>query len=1111
MCNQNALPTAITGSERDRGMNAKIVDGQIILQREITATQIAQALHQAGGKLIEPTDEQRLIIESRHFGPSVIIAGAGSGKTETMSQRVLWLVANEVVAPQEILGLTFTRKAAGELSIRIRKRLRQLRKVGLLPPDPSTGLARDISVEVSTYHSYAGRTLVEHGIRMGIDADSEPLGEAAAWQLTSRIVNSFTDVDHEIVHKPDYIVEAVMTLSGELGEHAKTVSDIRNYLQENLARFEAVTNGSNEAIRDAVLTAKERLAILPMVEKVDQLRLESGQLTFNDQMSYAAKLVESVPEIGGIERSKYRVVLLDEYQDTSYSQVRFLSALFGGGHAVTAVGDPNQAIYGWRGASAETLGTFSQHFGGECREYDLLTTWRNEEKILEFANIVVGKIAELSLNQNSQQNSQKIAVKPLVARPGAGSGFLTCGLYSTVTEEAEAIADYFAAMWNHPERIARLEDDRSSFAVLVRVKAYIPLIESALRDRGIPTEVVGVGGLIHIPEIADIVALLRTISFPDSGTSLARLLVGPRLALGPKDLAALGSYSRTIAQSSHSRRSERLEEILENGAESPVEAEDFAIGSIIEAMEVIDAAPSQDFSPEGLRRLKEFAGDLTALRRELTGSITDVIIEAERFLKLDTEVLVRDGWKNGRRHLDKFLDEAAAFQRTGGTIANFLQWLETAEKREGGLKPATVTVNNRAAQILTVHAAKGAEWDVVAVPGLLKDVFPNQTRSSSWTKYPGALPISFRGDHLQFQDFEFPQGDDAIKASVVKKSLDTFNDHWKAKHYLEELRLGYVAFTRAKTHLFCTATWFREGKEAVDPSILFDLLHTYLEDSDPEAILSDIDKPEENPNIANPKSAIWPITSSRATLIQESALLVKKASPLDVESAIATETDPEKLSLLHDANSLVVELARRRSQEIIYLPDRLSVSSLINLKSNPDEMALNLRRPMPRHTDLFAKRGTEFHLWIERHFGSQTLFDEDLFDPMAKEDFTLKELQDKWLASSWGTRSPISVEEGFETVISGVVLRGRIDAVYRVGDQYEVVDWKTGRIKEGEDLNTASIQLAMYRLAYSKQHGIPIENIRAAFHYVADNQTIYRDNLSSEEEIEAIIGSIELI
>ena len=1085
-------------------MATRIVNGLIEIDREVTSLQIAEALAAINGKLIKPTDEQRAIIESRHFGPTVIIAGAGSGKTETMSQRVLWLVANGVVTPDQILGLTFTRKAAGELATRIRKRLVQLRSAGLIPGHGEHSKYLDIAVDVSTYHSYAGKVLSEHGIRIGIDTDGEPLGEAAAWQLTYSVVNSFTEVDSEIYHKPDYIVDAVMTLSGELGEHNKSVDDVRQFLHDFAAQLSAITGKLNDAVRSALEVISERIAILPMVEKLDEHRLRTGQLTFNDQMSYAAKLAEQTPELSEIERAKYKVVLLDEYQDTSYAQVRFLSSLFGNGHAVTAVGDPNQAIYGWRGASAETLSSFAATFGGRCEKFPLLTTWRNDQSILDFSNRIIEHISDTA--------GRSFDVEALRARPDAKEGHLACGLYVTPSDEAAAIADYFAALWKDPNDSSIPLDEHLTFAVLVRVKAYIPLIELALRERNIPTEVLGVGGLIHIPEIADIIALLRLVTYPDAGTALARLLVGPRLALGAKDIHALGRYSREIARRTNSKRSDRLEEILEFGSEANLDANDFAIGSIIEALELIDEADPSEFSSEGLARLKEFARELKAVRRTMTGSITDKIQIAERFLRLDVETLVRDGWQNGRRHLDKFMDEAAAFARTGGTISAFLTWLETAEKREGGLKPTSVTANKSAVQILTVHGAKGSEWDVVAVPGLLKGVFPNSgAASTSWIKYPGSLPIRFRGDSNQFQDFLFPSGDDALKAPRVKDALDTFEDAQKARHKLEELRLGYVAFTRAKSHLLCTASWFRDGKSAVEQSELFTMLYQFLEERDSTAIISTCDKPDENPALLEPRTASWPQPSSRQKIIQDSAELVSASEALDLDAAIEDELDPIKNNILHDAKALIEELARARQPEIVYLPERLSVSTLIALKSAPEELALNIRRPMPRHTDKYAKRGTEFHLWVERQFGAQALFDEDLFDPMPAADVPLQELQEKWLASSWAGREPVAVEEGFETVINGIVLRGRIDAIYRDGDGFEVVDWKTGRIKEGEELEVASIQLAMYRLAYSKQHGVPIEKVRAAFHYVADNKTIYRENLSTEEEIATLIASVDLL
>jgi len=241
----------------------------------------------------------------------------------------------------------------------------------------------------------------------------------------------------------------------------------------------------------------------------------------------------------------------------------------------------------------------------------------------------------------------------------------------------------------------------------------------------LPTEVVGLGGLIHVPEIADIIAVLRSITFPDRGTALARLLVGPRVALGPKDLAGLGRFARDLAKENNQTRSTALENALENGNVDALEADDIAVGSIIDALDVIDKAPSNYFSNEGKARLTEFALELSALRRSLGGSLTDIITEVERFLRFDTELLVRDGWQSGRRHIDAFLDEAASFQRTGGTLSSFLRWLEIAEAQESGLKPSTVTVNTDAIQILTIHTSKGAEWGAIAIPGLNATNFPN--------------------------------------------------------------------------------------------------------------------------------------------------------------------------------------------------------------------------------------------------------------------------------------------------------------------------------------------------------------------------------------------------
>ena len=1085
------------------------------LEIKYSAIDIGSALRTIDPKFKGPSDEQIPIIESTHLGPTVVIAGAGSGKTETMSARVLWLVANGIVSPNEILGLTFTRKASGELASRIRKRLRQLRQIGLLPNDPITKAELDISVTVSTYHSYAGRVLSEHAIRMGVDASADPIGEAAAWQIANNIVNNFDSEatnSSDITHSAKTIVDKVMSLSGALGEHGVTTAQLREFCESELAKFSTISDiRSNEPVRDLESSLKERLAILPMIEEYERYRFERGLLTFNDQMALAAKLVNESfgQEIIENERSKYKIVLLDEYQDTSVSQVKFLSALFGQGHAVTAVGDPNQAIYGWRSASAQTLDTFGRHFVGQsgvkCIEHNLLTTWRNDENILEIANRTVDAIGELIVNRGGAAAS----VKRLKLRAGAGKGELACGQFETLSMEATGIAEHFAKHWFAPERTAD-PDEPQTFAVLVRSRKYIGEIEQALRAKNIPVEIVGLGGLIHVPEVADILALLRTLTFPENGSSLMRLLTGPRLALGPKDLAGLGKFSRSLVANFDQSLSKSVGKLMESPNPEMMEAEDFAIGSAIEALEVFEKAPKAYFSEVGYARLLKFSKELRELRRYLVGSITDAIMEAERFLFLDTEVMVRDGHSQGRKHLDAFLDEAAKFQRNGGTISTFLEWLKIADSEEGGLKPVSVAANKHAVQILTVHAAKGSEWDFVAVPGLVTENFPSEGKGLDlWISNSAALPIALRGDGAQFDDFVFPSN--APKHVEVRRALDVIKESWKKRRAEEEWRLAYVAFTRAKINLLATASWFGNGMDPVEASSLYNLVEACVDEIDSSKKIFEMAKPTtENPTRTSPRTGSWPVKSARSEIILETIKYTSARSGFaDPKELIAAAKTPDEINLANDAIALIREVSANAKGLSVNLPTRMSVSTLVNLAENPDELALNIRRPMPNHIDKYARRGTAFHLWIEAQYKDPQVLDEDALDAaeIDPDELPLEELKIKWLASDWAKRDPApgGIEVPFETVLGGVLLRGRIDAVYEANGKYEVVDWKTGKTKSGSDLAAAAIQLAMYRLAYSKLFNIPIENISAAFHYVGSNETVRPADLLSADQLISIV------
>ena len=1060
-----------------------------------TPLDIASALKRVGAKVYDPTPEQSRIISihTNPLEPSVVIAGAGSGKTETMAARVIYLVANEIVRPDEILGLTFTRKAAGELSIRIRTRLRQLRSAGLIPANIS------LETSVTTYHSYAARLLSEHSIRFGIDADIAPMGDAAMWQMANDIVRTWDDAQYTNESAVSTVVEDLLGLTKMVLEHQVKTSDIESTDLALLEELAKMSGPLNEKVRQVNRVLTQRSGLLAMVERFIERRQQSGQLSFDDQMSLAADIATNFSDVGELERSKYKAVLLDEYQDTSQSQVRMLSSLYGGGHSVMAVGDPCQAIYTWRGASAGTINSFGKYFpkaegqiGSE--RFTLLTTFRNDKVILDLANVISSQI---------RQNGGT-PVDPLTARSDAGEGELVCGIFDTIDAEAQAITQYFAQLWFDPARISRPADSRSSFAVLVRKRSQISAIESSLRGAGIPVEVIGLGGLIHVPEIADIISMLQIISDPDAGSALMRALTGPRLNIGARDLAALGQYSRGRASRSRHGARGMIKKIVEGNPDS-AEADDQFLGSLIDSLDEIEKADPSKFSTIGYQRLKEFAADLRRLRSRAAGPITDLINEIERYLRLEEEVMLRDGTGSGRRHIDRFMDEAGKFARSGGTLGTFLQWLHVTGEEEGGLKSATPEVRSDVVQILTIHTSKGAEWDVVAVPGLAEGTFPgiNKSNPDNWITNEKHIPFALRGDRAELPEFSFGT---ATKNSEASKVIEGYGKECNAIKLHEEIRLGYVAFTRARTHLICTTSWWRDGTTSVDPSQIFQDVFALAQKRG--TIISESKKPDDeskNPTHENPVTALWPRDrlGEKRTDFEAAAELVRSAQALDLD-AIASDSvalDEEINSWVTDAQALINEAEQmKRATAYVPLPPRLSTSTLVALHSDPAALALTIRRPMPRPQDEYSRRGTAFHLWIEHYFNVATLFDDDdldFLDPL-EDDQTLESLKESWLGSDWASRTPIAVEVPFEAVLNGVLVRGRIDAVYQIDGKYEVVDWKTGSKKLGK---SAAIQLAVYRLAWAKLRDVNPEDVSAAFHYVPTNQTDRPTDLFNEAQL----------
>jgi DNA helicase-2/ATP-dependent DNA helicase PcrA len=360
-----------------------------------------------------PTPEQAAVIAAP-ARPALVVAGAGAGKTETMAARVVWLVATGQVRPEQVLGLTFTRKAAQQLGTRVRARLRRLAGSRLLDDLDPGGERRAALLAgeptVSTYHAYAGRLVAEHALRLPAEPAARLLGGTAAWQLAHRVVSTWA-ADLEIDRVPSTVTGYLLALAGELGEHLVDPGGVRRHAEELRDALAAAPRGRGQRAQPSqtyqrwIDTQRMRIELLPLVEEFTRRKRAERTVDFADQLAIAAQVAAQHPEVGAAERVTYRAVLLDEYQDTGHSQRVLLRSLFGtvpgepvrpDSPSVTAVGDPCQSIYGWRGASAGNLVRFRTDFPVSDRapadEYGLLTSFRNPAEVLELANAVSAPI-----------------------------------------------------------------------------------------------------------------------------------------------------------------------------------------------------------------------------------------------------------------------------------------------------------------------------------------------------------------------------------------------------------------------------------------------------------------------------------------------------------------------------------------------------------------------------------------------------------------------------------------------------------------------------------------------------------------------------------------------
>ncbi|MFC7919265.1 UvrD-helicase domain-containing protein [Streptomyces cinereoruber] len=786
------------------------------------------------------TPEQTACITAP-LAPQVVVAGAGSGKTTVMAARVVWLVGTGQVAPEQVLGLTFTNKAAGELAERVRTALVRagVTDPDVIDPDNPPGEPR-----ISTYHAFAGQLLTDHGLRIGLEPTSRLLADATRYQLAARVLREAPGPYPALTRSFPTLITDLLALDAELAEHLVPPDRLRAYDSDLLTAL-ASARLSNAELRKAPEAATARRELLDLVVRYRAAKRSRDLLDFGDQIARSAELATTRPEVGTILRDEFKVVLLDEYQDTSVAQRLLLSGLFGQGtgHAVTAVGDPCQAIYGWRGASVANLDDFPEHFphgdGSPADRYALSENRRSGGRLLDLAN---GLAAPL--------RAMHAGVEALRPAPGAeNDGSVRIALLPTHAEEIDWLADSLA-------HLVRTGREPGEIAVLCRTATDFPAIHAALVARDVPVEVVGLSGLLHLPEIADLVAVCEVLQDPGANASLVRLLTGPRWRIGPRDLALLGRRARLLVH----RGGEETdpEQRLAAAVEGVDPAEVISLADALDTF--LDSSGTPDdglaFSAEAKVRFARLAAELRSLRTSLADPLMDVLHRVLTTTGLEVELSASPHALAARRRetLGHFLDVAAGFASLDGeaTLLAFLGFLRTAVQFEKGLDSALPGGENTV-KVLTAHKSKGLEWDVVAVPGLVTGQFPSARAREAWTSQPQVLPHALRGDAATLPAID----------TWDAKSLAAFKTDMREHQHTEELRLGYVTFTRPRSLLLGSGHWWGPSqKKPRGPSDFLLALYDHCAAGHGE-IEAWADAPEEdaeNPTLATAdRDEAWPL------------------------------------------------------------------------------------------------------------------------------------------------------------------------------------------------------------------------------------------------------------
>jgi DNA helicase-2/ATP-dependent DNA helicase PcrA len=638
------------------------------------------------GSLLDDLNEAQRAAVTHGDGPVLVLAGAGTGKTRVLTRRIAWLIASRKAAPSEVLGLTFTEKAAQEMEERVDR---------LVP----FGYA---DTTLLTFHAFGHRLLSEFGMLLGLPGEPRLLNESEAVVFLREHIYALPLDRLRPAGDPTKHLHELVKHFGRLADE--------DIAPDAYAAFAARATAEAHARGDAA--GAETAALMTELAACQRAYLEllasEGLTDFAGLLSLSLRLVREHPALASELRRRYPWILVDEFQDTNFAQFAIVRAIAGETANLTVVGDDDQSIYKFRGAAISNILEFRERYP-TCATYVLTENFRSTQPILDSAYKLIRHNDPDRLEVKAAVSKRLVARGPHPSGPPVGAqGF------DTPSTEADFVATRIKTLVDGGKR--RYGD----IAVLVRRHAASDPIARALNLAGVPCRVAGGGGLYDRPEILACLDALTALADPSADAALFFLAASEIYDVPPLALAELRSRAE--------RRHARLE------------------SAMAAALAVPPGAPDDALDPPAREALTRLLGDLAALRpfamRHATGETLYRFLAHTGWLeRLTTEGASTDPAADAKvQNLARLFDLARGFAQLAprDRAVEFVRHI--ALLREAGDDPraAEPDPDEDAVHVLTVHRAKGLEFPVVFLVGLEGGHFPGASRSDR-LPFPDAL------------------------------------------------------------------------------------------------------------------------------------------------------------------------------------------------------------------------------------------------------------------------------------------------------------------------------------------------------------------------------------